>query len=384
MLEKKGKNILIVEDNESFSELLKDFLTDKGYEINSIACGKDGLSYIQNHNPDLLILDMCLPDICGLDVIQRVRQTHKNLPILVVSGISDVAIALEAVKKGAWDYILKPIKNLDVFAHIIDKIWERDDMYREERNYVERLERHSLAAKQMQEKFFPQERVTWNNYTLARKIIPTIDSSGDFIDYFTIDDNHFGFYIADVAGHGVAAAFLTVILKTLITLYQKQYHQLQDDSILHPERMLELLNQEIVVEDYQKHITIFYGIIDTKENVLTFANAGIYPFPILLTENEKSFIKHRGLPLGFIDEAKYHEERLKLPERFSILCFTDGILEIISGEDPELNKQELKSFINDLNSDENDILAKVDDRISSFNSSVIPDDISFLLIKRER
>jgi serine phosphatase RsbU (regulator of sigma subunit) len=103
-----------------------------------------------------------------------------------------------------------------------------------------------------------------------------------------------------------------------------------------------------------------------------------------LTENEKSFIKHRGLPLGFIDEAKYHEERLKLPERFSILCFTDGILEIISGEDPELNKQELKSFINDLNSDENDILAKVDDRISSFNSSVIPDDISFLLIKRER
>jgi serine phosphatase RsbU (regulator of sigma subunit) len=382
MFEEKRKSILIVEDDESFAKILNDYLSTQGYIVQTTVCGEEGFSLVKEHKPDLLILDMCLPDVCGLDVIERIRSFDRNMPIVVVSGISDVSIAIDAVKRGAWDYILKPIHNLRMFNHILEKIWERDQSNKRERNYVERLERHSIAAKQMQERFLPKEKMEWKNYTLAHKMIPSIDSSGDFIDYFKIDESHLGFYIADVAGHGVAAAFLTVILKSTITLYQRKNVQMKDDSILHPERMLKVVNNEMLLEDYQKHITMFYGVVNVVNNTLTFANAGIYPYPIMYNRENKSFIEHKGLPLGIVEEADYQEETLELPEEFALLLFSDGILEILPEQDPQYTKEELLNYLTNLDSDENDVLNKVNTQISTYGEPNIPDDISFLLIKR--
>jgi len=377
-----GHKVLIIEDYRLFADILKNYLSEKGYDSVISETGHGGIQLFQEYQPDIVLVDISLPDINGLEVIQKIRTLSEDIPIIVVSGTDDINIAIEAVRRGAWDYILKPVTNFQIFDNTIFKALEKAYFQKKEKGYLERLERHSLAAKKMQERLFPDEKVSWNSYTLSRHIIPSIDTSGDFIDYFLIDDNHFGFYLADVAGHGVAAAFLTIILKSSITLYLKKYHQLQDDTILNPSRILELLNLELLQENYMRHITIFYGVVNMKENSITFANAGLYPFPILFDGRSSSFIEQKGLPLGFVDKTDYDYTTKLLPPTFAILFLSDGILEILQTDDPDAQKNHLLNFIASLGEDENQVLNKINQYIEKQVKREIPDDISFLLIKK--
>lgn len=377
-----GRKVLIVEDYNLFADILKNYLGEKGYESLIAENGQDGVKFFQEFKPDIVLVDISLPDINGLEVIQKIRQFSDSTPIIVVSGTDDINVAIEAVRRGAWDYILKPVTNFRIFDETIRKSLEKAYFQKKEKLYLERLERHSLAAKKMQERLFPEEKVTWNNYTLSRHIIPSIDTSGDFIDYFLIDDDHFGFYLADVAGHGVAAAFLTVILKSSISLYLKKYHQMHDNTILDPARILHLLNMELMLEDYKRHITLFYAVVNMKEDNLKFSNAGLYPFPILFDGKESSFLEQKGLPLGFVEATNYEVAEKKLPEAFSLLFFSDGILEIYHTDDHEKQKLQLLSYIEDLEDDDRVVLNKIRRIIEQRNHRDIPDDISFLLINK--
>jgi len=374
--------VLIVEDYRLFADILKNYLGEKGYESMISETGLRGVELFEEYSPDIVLVDISLPDISGLEVIQRIRIKSESIPIIVVSGTDDINVAIEAVRRGAWDYILKPVTNFQIFDNTIQKALEKAYFQKKEKIYLERLERHSLAAKRMQERLFPDEKVTWENYTLSRHVIPSIDTSGDFIDYFQIDNDHFGFYLADVAGHGVAAAFLTIILKSSITLYLKQYLQMQDRAILNPARILELLNQELLQEDYKRHITIFYGIVNVANNYITFSNAGLYPFPILFDGIRGSFLEQKGLPLGFVTRTEYESKKMDLPPKFSLLFFSDGILELYNTDNPERQKEELLSYIEDLAEDEQTILKKINSLIDHRYNRSIPDDISFLLIRK--
>lgn len=377
-----GHKVLIVEDYRLFADILKNYLAEKGYESVISETGEGGIRLFEEYKPDIVLVDISLPDINGLEVIEKIRALSEEIPIIVVSGTDDINVAIEAVRRGAWDYILKPVTNFQIFDNTIFKALEKAYFQKKEKVYLERLERHSLAAKRMQERLFPDEKIVWGSYSLSRHIIPSIDTSGDFIDYFMIDKDHFGFYMADVAGHGVAAAFLTIILKSSITLYLKKYNQMQDETILNPSKILELLNLELLQENYMRHITIFYGIIDMKENSMTFANAGLFPFPILFDGRNSVFIEQKGLPLGFVEKTDYDSSKKLLPQSFSLLFFSDGILEIMQTDDPDSQKQQLLSFIDDLKDDEQRVLSKIQTLIEKRFKREIPDDISFLLIKK--
>jgi serine phosphatase RsbU (regulator of sigma subunit) len=374
--------VLIIEDGRLFADFLKMFLKKKGYQSLTAETGREGLKEFDRSNPDLVLVDISLPDINGLEVIKRIRKKAEFIPIIVVTGTSDINIAIEAVRSGAWDYILKPVDDLKKFDKIIQKALDKSYYQKKEQYYRERLKRHSLAAKEMQESLFPQEREEWNGYVLGRHIIPSIDTSGDFIDYFLIDSEHFGFYIADVAGHGVAAAFLTIILKGFFNLYREKYNQMQDNTVLNPSKILELLNKELLQENYRRHITLFYGVINMTENRITFSNAGLYPLPIIFDGEKSCFIEQKGLPLGFVQQTDYESVTQELPSVFSLLFFSDGVLEIYQTEDPEEQKSQLLSYIDSLRDDEKAILDKINRIIVKHYSREIPDDISFLLIRK--
>lgn len=377
-----GKRVLIVEDHGLLANLLKQYLDKRGYESLVSVNGQDGIRFFAEYKPDIVLVDITLPDISGLEVIKQIREKSEDTPILVVSGVGDVEVAMEAVRRGAWDYLLKPIENFRTLDETIQKALNKAFYVNKEKKYLNRLAKHSQAAKKMQESLFPEERVKWNDYILSSYIIPSIDTSGDFIDYFLIDDRHFGFYLADVAGHGVAAAFLTIVLRSSVNLYLKKYHQMFDDTILNPPKILDLINSELLQENYNRHIAIIYGVIDMEKNALTFTNAGHYPVPLIFDGHKSSYIEQKGLPLGFVQKTDYQSITKDLPEAFSILVFSDGILEIYGHENRDLAKKDLLAYISSLQDDENRIVSRINELLSKRTSTDIPDDISFLLIRK--
>ncbi|MBQ4576310.1 MAG: response regulator transcription factor, partial [Firmicutes bacterium] len=109
--------ILLIEDEASISKLISKLLTAQNYKVLSTASAKDGLSIITSHCPDVVILDLGLPDMDGLDVLREVR-SWSSLPIIVVSARTQEKEKVLALDLGADDYISKPFGNAELLARV--------------------------------------------------------------------------------------------------------------------------------------------------------------------------------------------------------------------------------------------------------------------------
>ena len=101
--------ILVVDDEKEICESSKLFLETKGYDIIVSHTGEDALEKVKNLNPDLMLLDIRMPGMDGMEVLRRVRQFNDKIGIIMVTAVKDEGEAKDAIKKGADEYITKPI-----------------------------------------------------------------------------------------------------------------------------------------------------------------------------------------------------------------------------------------------------------------------------------
>ena len=101
--------VLVVDDSDSACDLIRDFLESKGYDVFLSRTGEDALAKVRELKPDVMLLDIVLPGIDGMEVLRRVRQFNDKIGIIMVTGINDESEAKEALKKGADDYLTKSI-----------------------------------------------------------------------------------------------------------------------------------------------------------------------------------------------------------------------------------------------------------------------------------
>ena len=101
--------ILVVDDEQYVCDFLEEFLAMKGYKIDITLSGKEALAFVENKNYDLMLLDILMPDMSGLQVLEKMKEKKIEVPVIVVTGVKDNKIALEAINMGAVDYITKPI-----------------------------------------------------------------------------------------------------------------------------------------------------------------------------------------------------------------------------------------------------------------------------------
>src|SRR5512136_1036557 len=129
-------SILIVDDDEVMQETLADVLTKKGYEIFSVGSGNGALSMVKKNVIDLILLDMRLPDIDGLEVLKKIKEFDTEILVIMMTAYSDVQTAVSAMKSGAYDYINKPFE-LEELKLLIEKGLETKSLI----NEVRRLHR---------------------------------------------------------------------------------------------------------------------------------------------------------------------------------------------------------------------------------------------------
>jgi Response regulator containing CheY-like receiver, AAA-type ATPase, and DNA-binding domains len=114
------QKILIIDDDELVTTSLKRALTQSGYEIDIASSGKAGIEKVEKVNPDMVLLDIFLGDINGMEVLKKILLINPDLPVVMITGFADVQTAINAIKMGAIDFILKPI-NIDQLELIINK-----------------------------------------------------------------------------------------------------------------------------------------------------------------------------------------------------------------------------------------------------------------------
>lgn len=150
---------LIVDDESGFCHAIAAYLEDMGLTASRAYDGRRGLELFRAERPDIVLLDLRMPEVDGLEVLQTVVAESPETPVVIVSGTGVIGDAVEALRLGAWDYILKPIQDMKVLEHAVEKVLERARLLRENRRYQEHLEqqvqertRGLASAKQALEK----------------------------------------------------------------------------------------------------------------------------------------------------------------------------------------------------------------------------------------
>jgi len=137
----KGKaRILCIDDEEMIRQTIGDYLTDSGFEIIEAANGREGLEVFQQENPDIILVDLRMPEIDGLDVLAAVTEKSPETPIIVVSGTGVLEDAIEALRRGAWDYITKPVEDMAILEIAVENALKHAELLRKNRQYQENLE----------------------------------------------------------------------------------------------------------------------------------------------------------------------------------------------------------------------------------------------------
>lgn len=338
--------ILIIDDDIAIRDLFALYLKRLGHAVCTAADGRSGLALCHEMKPMLVLCDLRMPGMDGLEVLAQLTRDFPETPVIVVSGMGGFADAIQALKLGAWDYVTKPVEDLAVLAHAVGNALERARLRAENRRYREHLEvlngqlersllklqEDETAGRNIQFRLLPAERVVFggrDGYECSRHLLTSAILSGDFVDYFDIDDEHFGFYMADVSGHGVSSAFITVLLKSYMGRYVERLRQHGDRTILDPAAVLGGLNRDILAGRHGKYLTMFYGVLNSARARLDFANGGQFPFPILYDGTTTRSIGGKSPPVGMFEDAEYQTQGLEIPPIFSISVFSDGILETL-------------------------------------------------------
>jgi DNA-binding NtrC family response regulator len=225
-----GGTILTIDDEPAIRDLFGKLLEAVGYASLEASDGQEGLEMVRTEHPDLVICDLRMPGMDGLDVLSRIHEHDPDLPVIMVSGAGTMNDAVEALKRGAWDYMTKPISDVTLLYSAVTRGMERSRHFKQNREQQARLEQLNReleealgrlrtdqeAGRQIQFRLLPADAQLFGSYRFSRRLFPSLFLSGDFIDYFAIDDSHVGFFMADVSGHGAASAFVTVMVKTLV------------------------------------------------------------------------------------------------------------------------------------------------------------------------
>ncbi len=103
------QKILVIDDDLDINLLLKKYFTKKGFDVHTTENGKDAISWLKDHQVDLVLCDFKLPDYDGIEILQKIKIINPEIQVIIITGYSDVRIAVEAVKKGAFEYVTKPL-----------------------------------------------------------------------------------------------------------------------------------------------------------------------------------------------------------------------------------------------------------------------------------
>lgn len=132
--------ILIIDDQAPIRQSMADYLEDLDYRILTAENGRIRLALFDKEKVDLVLVDLRMPEVDGLDVLAQITTKSPVTPLIVVLGTGAIADAIEALHHGTWDYLLKPIQDFSVLIHAVENVLDKARLKRENRQYRQHVE----------------------------------------------------------------------------------------------------------------------------------------------------------------------------------------------------------------------------------------------------
>lgn len=349
--------ILIVDDDATTLHLVAQTVRNLGYEVATASDGIKAWDILREESISFVITDWRMPGMDGLRLCRQIRSAalpHYVYVIFMTTSEEKNAL-IKGMKAGADDFIVKPLDKGELNARLkagkrILKLQE--DLEKRNKKLSESNEKLSKAysvikrdleaGAEIQSSLLPRSASMIYNIRFDSIFLPSTYVAGDIFNYFKLDENHVGFYVLDVAGHGIPAAMLSVGLSKVLspTNHQecllKQFMPVPEPpyyEIINPATAIRALNERFQAnEDTMQYFTMIYGLIDIRDGRTVMTQAG-HPPPIFLPKGEKAIlIGTGGYPVGMLPDVDYQEEEVHMHHRDRLILYSDGITECTNNE----------------------------------------------------
>jgi phosphoserine phosphatase RsbU/P len=327
--------VLIADDQQHILFALQMLLGGSGFSTETVTHPSRVLRALENESFDAVLIDLnytrdTVGGIEGLELVSQIRSIDSVVPVLVMTAWSTVDLAVEAMRRGASDFVQKPWEN----SELLQKLEQQVALAREQRQRLRQREEELQDAREIQASLLPKRLPDVRGYEIATVNQPLRFVGGDYYNVVRMDDRHTAICIADVAGKGMPAALL---MSTLQAALQPLIAQK-----LPPSELCHRLNRILCdVMPVGKFISFFYGVLDNQQNRLAYCNAGHNPPLLIRADGASTELDAQGAVLGQFPEWQYRQSELEMRSGDRLLLFTDGLVEACDVNEEQFGEQRL-------------------------------------------
>jgi len=313
--------ILLADDQGDILDALQLLLKPSGYQTKVVTQPSAVLEALKADNFDLLLIDLNYTRDTtsggeGLDLLSQIRVIDETVPVLVMTAWSTVDLAVEAMRRGASDFVEKPWHN----RHLLEKIQTHIGRHRDlisQRNWQER---ELQEAQEIQKNLLPKIMPHVPAFEIAATSQPVRFVGGDYYDIVRLGDTQTSLAIADVSGKGLPAALLMSSLQAAL-------RPLIMDSVA-PRHVCRRLNHSLSeIALVGKFVSFFYSLLNSETHRLTYCNAGHNPPLLIRAGGQVDTLTTGDAVLAQFPEWRFSQRAVDLNSGDALILFTDGIVE---------------------------------------------------------
>ncbi len=382
----KGEQILIIDDDRASRRLLARVLREAGYTCREAASGMEALALVHTATPELLLLDLDMPEMDGAEVLQRLRGDSDNavaqLPAIMLTGHGGEESEVRCLAAGANDFVTKPI-NLQVLRARIDTQLRleflRQQLQRQNGEleaWRTNLERDLAAARLTQQSLIPQKAPTLPDWEVAAAYRPVIQVGGDIYGWLRMQDGRTLFWIVDATGHGAAAALLTTLAKLLFQHGSGEHAQ--------PAKIMEAVNNDFrSIFGARSFMTAMCVALDPDTGEASVVGAGHPPLLVSRAQGVGELIWSSAPPLGLLESSRFTEAQITLAPGDAFLLYTDGLYGSSKSDTERWTPERLRVALDEVQpTSAQALLMRIVARIAPEGGVPLPDDLAAVAVRR--
>ena len=365
--------VLFVDDETSVLDSFRAVLRRK-YNMVTLDSPVEALSFLKQKGPVAVVVsDLKMVEMDGITFLSKVRELYPDTVRMMLTGHGGYDEAMAAVNKGhIYRFMSKPVDRNTLISNI-DAALEAHSLSEELKLSRMMIEEDLRTAAFVQKAFLPNRPLHLNNVLADWVFEPCELLGGDMLDVFDIGEGQVGFYILDMSGHGAASALVAVAVTELVRSLMKECN---NDCLLNsPSDMLNYLDSYYPIERFEKHFTIFYGVIDTEKQQISYSNGGHWPALLIRNDDSIEELNEGGTIIGLSGAVPFESGTVDYNEGDRLLLYTDGIIEHRSPKGPMFGQDRVIDFVQKSSRcDINEVARALYEEVLRFGDGKAPND----------
>ncbi|PSW19460.1 two-component system response regulator [Photobacterium sanctipauli] len=287
----EDKDVLIVEDDPVFRTMLVGFLKSQGCHVREAEDGLQGLRALREGIPDVLLCDLAMPVLTGMEFVEEASVQYPMIPIIVISGSGDMADVASALRLGVKDFLVKPLDNIMVLKSAMlsvlklhdtvteggdfSSLWisvEDETVVDEELEWhIEELKANPVASRELLMGLMPETESTLGDWQLNYCVLQPADVQPVLLDYAWLMDGRLAFYLVDSATGQENGTATTLLIRAFFNDYLRNRMASETSS----KGLVKLIENGMKSSGYASPIKAIFGIFDATDRSVAVCAAGL-------------------------------------------------------------------------------------------------------------